>query len=788
MRSIFASCLRYSLIVLSLSMPTFALAQNMLPSHWTALFAGRWMVSSHLISLTATTPFPSEIAASGSASALYTVTNVGTIPLTGISTLLTETDTASALSISSSTCSTTSPLAIGDSCTISLSLQAPNAEATLSGTLYERALPSLDGVYGSIGPVHVNGPLTVTPSAGSNGTISPNSGQTVAYGGNTSFTATPSTGYSVNQWLVDNSPAQTGGASFTLSDVTENHTVSVSFAISQYTVTPSAGSNGVISPSTAQTVNYGDEVAFTAAPSTGYSVNQWLVDNSPVQTGGASFTLNDVTENHTVSVSFALNIYTVTPSAGSNGTISPSGVQSVVYGGSLTFTAAPDEGYNVNQWLVDDSLVQTGGSSLVLSNVTANHAVSVGFYVPLMVAVGTGLDSSPGIQQSINKGDTWQAKPIGGLTFVSGAFYDTSCTGAGPSAVCTAAGKADPDGAGSLPLLAVSRDNGDTWNAAAIPPFAQNTQFNTTSCTGSGDTAICLAAGSLPSSFVTPVLIQSTDGGQNWSAVTVGNLPANGTFIASSCTGITSNSVCTVVGGNVTTSAPLLLVGTAAGSSWNISTGLAAFSTVTLTTTSCTGSGNTAVCVVAGYNSVNGGSVPFIALSSDGGSTWAPQAIADLPAAGRFTSSSCTGSDNGVICSVAGVNNSENKALIAVLNTSSGINWTVPALNPAVSAGFTLTTTSCTGSGSTALCTAAGQNINTGAGTLIQSTNGGSSWTSSNIVSGMPASPGFRGSYCSVNQAICTAVGGTLLQTINSGGIWTIPTDGAATFNASSGT
>lgn len=71
--------------------------------------------------------------------------------------------------------------------------------------------------------------------------------------------------------------------------------------------------------------------------------------------------------------------YTVTSSAGTNGSVSPSGAQTVNSGATLTFTATPDTGYGVNQWLVDGTLAQTGGTTYQLANITTNHTVNVSF-------------------------------------------------------------------------------------------------------------------------------------------------------------------------------------------------------------------------------------------------------------------------------------------------------------------------------------------------------------------------------------------------------------------------
>jgi uncharacterized repeat protein (TIGR03803 family) len=51
--------------------------------------------------------------------------------------------------------------------------------------------------------------------------------------------------------------------------------------------------------------------------------------------------------------------YTLTASSGSNGSIYPSGTVPVIAGSSQMFTATPSSGYQVNQWSLDGTVVQT---------------------------------------------------------------------------------------------------------------------------------------------------------------------------------------------------------------------------------------------------------------------------------------------------------------------------------------------------------------------------------------------------------------------------------------------
>jgi uncharacterized protein YaaQ len=218
----------------------------------------------------------------------------------------------------------------------------------------------------------------VTGTAGANGSIDPTSA-VVDYGANQDFNATPDTGYEVDKWSVDGGEVQTGSTTYSLSTITANHTVAVSFKILTYTVSASAGANGSIDPSGDITKDYGSSQLFTVTPTTGYEVDKWTVDSVDVQTGGTTYTLGTITANHTVAVSFKIMTYTVTASVGANGSIDPIGAVVVNYGKDQLFTATPDVGYEVTEWFVDGESVQTGGTTYELINVTAAHTVHVRF-------------------------------------------------------------------------------------------------------------------------------------------------------------------------------------------------------------------------------------------------------------------------------------------------------------------------------------------------------------------------------------------------------------------------
>ena len=221
--------------------------------------------------------------------------------------------------------------------------------------------------------------FTVTPQAGSNGSISPAAAQSFNENDpvNITYTATPATGYQVDKWQVNGVDDQVGGDSFTftLSAITANQTVKVLFkaipVTPTYTITGQVdGGNGSISPTNAGEYDEGSNVGaqtFTATPNTGYEVDKWFVDSTE-QTGetGTTFTLPAITginKNYVVKVKFKalpVDTYTVTVTDNTSstlsgaGTISPTvGPHTVNVGTDTVVTVTPNTGFKVETFTVD---------------------------------------------------------------------------------------------------------------------------------------------------------------------------------------------------------------------------------------------------------------------------------------------------------------------------------------------------------------------------------------------------------------------------------------------------
>ena len=264
---------------------------------------------------------------------------------------------------------------------------------------------------------------TVTYTAGANGTISGTSPQTVNQGASgTVVTAVPNRGYHFVSW-------SDGVATVARTDtnVTANINATASFAVDTFAITASAGANGAIDPSgsvSVNSVNSGSDLTFTINPGTGYHVQGVLVDGSSM---GAvtSYTFTNLTENHTIAATFAINpitisTYTLTYTAGANGVVTGTTPQTVNQGASgTTMTAIPNTGYHFVTWS-DGVLTAVRTDANVTANISVTAAFVINTYTLTVNVSGSGsVARNPG-QISYAHGTSVQlmATPATGWHFV----------------------------------------------------------------------------------------------------------------------------------------------------------------------------------------------------------------------------------------------------------------------------------------------------------------------------------------------------------------------------------
>jgi hypothetical protein len=183
---------------------------------------------------------------------------------------------------------------------------------------------------------------TVTPSAGSHGSINPSAQQTANYNDVLSFTVTPDTGYQIDK--VTGCGGSLNNTTYTTGQITADCTVAASFTPNTYTISAVAGEGGTISPSTVKVIQ-GNTSQFTVTHITGYHITSVTVCNGSLSE--YKYTTGQITGDCAVTVSFAINTYTVTPSAGDHGTISPLTPQTVNYNDTVSFIINSEAGYHI---------------------------------------------------------------------------------------------------------------------------------------------------------------------------------------------------------------------------------------------------------------------------------------------------------------------------------------------------------------------------------------------------------------------------------------------------------
>ncbi len=239
--------------------------------------------------------------------------------------------------------------------------------------MFVNALPSKSQTFMLTVSNHV-----VTPSAGSGGSISPATTQTVADGSAVSFTLAPNTGYSA----VGASGACGGilsGAIFTTNAIVADCDVVANFTPNSYTVTAAAGTHGTISPAS-QPVTYGGTAGFTVTPELGYVASLSGDTCTVTQTGSTSWISNSIVANCAVTASFALQQFAVTAANATpaHGTITPP-TQTVNYGSSASFTVMPDVGYSASLGGDNCTVSNTSGTTWMTNAITSVCTVTATF-------------------------------------------------------------------------------------------------------------------------------------------------------------------------------------------------------------------------------------------------------------------------------------------------------------------------------------------------------------------------------------------------------------------------
>jgi len=229
--------------------------------------------------------------------------------------------------------------------------------------------------------------ITIATQAFGNGTITPGAMFTYSPTYTYNYTVVPTMGNYISALLVNEVPVVVANPlNFTgqLTNITDNKLIEAYFAPLTYTIGATAGVGGTITPNGITSYNYGvsQEYVINAAP--GHTIATITVDGAPVvvPTNATTFThtFANITANHTIAATFTVNTYSITATAGLNGTITPAGVTTVDYNNAQVYTIAPAMGYHIVDVVVDG--ISMGPiSTYTFANVMENHTIAATFAI-----------------------------------------------------------------------------------------------------------------------------------------------------------------------------------------------------------------------------------------------------------------------------------------------------------------------------------------------------------------------------------------------------------------------
>jgi hypothetical protein len=238
---------------------------------------------------------------------------------------------------------------------------------------------------------------TVSASAGANGSISPASTQ-VFHGSPAVFTVTASPGYDTS--ISGTCPAGSlVGTTYTTGPITGACSVTATFAPPMFMLTVerqgsgsgSVNGNGISCGSDcSEKVVSGSRIEMVATAATGSTFAGW----SGARCSGTGPCIVTVDADYTVTATFTLNQYTVSASAGANGSISPVS-QQVGHGSTASFTVTPATNYTaaMGGTCPAGSLV---GSTYTTGTITGACSVMATFNLAASVPGAPGIGTATG--------------------------------------------------------------------------------------------------------------------------------------------------------------------------------------------------------------------------------------------------------------------------------------------------------------------------------------------------------------------------------------------------------
>ena len=262
--------------------------------------------------------------------------------------------------------------------------------------------------FGPVGESSEKGYISAAVSNDESILSSAASGVNIAAGQPISFTATAQPGYEVEGWYVNDVRDNDAGKkdTYTYPNTTSESSIYIEPKFQQVEYEITTGACVTVNDQTRVTARGGTSLTFRATPPTGQQLTGWTVNGKAVPAvPGSGNTLTWTVENgyttkpnvtaYHVEAQFSAGKYSVTyngqPTGGTLTASVDSGVP-VSGGTNVTFRATPQEGYEIDQWTVNDQSVSAAGTYTL--NVTEDSRVAVSF--KQMMKVTASVNGQPG--------------------------------------------------------------------------------------------------------------------------------------------------------------------------------------------------------------------------------------------------------------------------------------------------------------------------------------------------------------------------------------------------------
>ena len=260
---------------------------------------------------------------------------------------------------------------------------------------------------------------------------------------------TPDAGYRIASVKVNNSDvtANVANNQYTISNITANTTLSVTFEAITHSLSITASGNGsagfnsttIRNKTEVFTINEGTSATVTFTPDAGYKIKSVKMNGTDITSSvsDSQYTISNISSDTTLEVAFEAITHTLSITASGNGsaTYNSTAVRdktqtfTVNEGTSATITFTPDAGYHIASVKVNNTDVTANvvSNKYTISNITANTTLSVAFeaitHTLSITAIGNGSARYDGTEIR-NGSDSFDIKAGGFATVLFSPDYD----------------------------------------------------------------------------------------------------------------------------------------------------------------------------------------------------------------------------------------------------------------------------------------------------------------------------------------------------------------------------